>query len=322
MQTDTSRFRTSDGEALFLYRFAPDPGTREKGVVHIAHGMAEHAGRYARLAEALTAAGYVVYADDHRGHGKTAPSPSALGYPGDGVDFPRMMRDLVELAGFERSEHIGLPFCLFGHSMGSYLAQLFMIHDGGMLDAAVLSGTSGKPNALAAAGRLVARAERARLGPRGKSALLGKLSFGRFNAPFEPGRTAFEWLSRDPAEVDKYIADPFCGFPVSTSLWVSLLDTLGEISDAKEQDKIPKSLPIYVFAGSEDPVGEQTSSVDQLLGAFRRAGLRKVTHRYYPGGRHEMVNETNREEVTRDLIGWLDEHLAPRLRIAEASARA
>jgi alpha-beta hydrolase superfamily lysophospholipase len=146
------------------------------------------------------------------------------------------------------------------------------------------------------------------------------MSFGRFNAAFQPSRTPFDWLSRDPAEVDKYVADPLCGFVVTTALWVTLLDALSAISDPREQAKIPTTVPIYVLAGTEDPVGERTESLDQLLGAYRRAGIRRVTHRYYPGGRHEMFNETNRDEVTRDLLGWLDENLAPRLRIATGHA--
>jgi alpha-beta hydrolase superfamily lysophospholipase len=159
---------------------------------------------------------------------------------------------------------------------------------------------------IAAAGRLVARIERARLGPKGKSSLMNTLSFEEFNKPFRPNRTAFDWLSRDDAEVDKYIADPLCGFAVSIQLWVDLLDALGHISSPDQQARIPRDLPVYVFCGSEDPVGEQTRSVKQLLEAYGRAGLGDVTHEFYAGARHETLNETNRDEVTKDLIAWLD----------------
>ena len=298
----------SDGKGLFVYRFLPDEGAKVKAVVHISHGMAEHAARYARLAEALTAAGYAVYANDHRGHGKTA-STGELGFFAKENGFTRVVADLAELIAREKKEHPGLPVILFGHSMGSYIAQQFLIDHGSELAGAVLSGSAGKPNLLASAGRLVARIERLRKGERGTSKLLGDLSFVAFNKQFAPTRTGFDWLSRDAAEVDKYVADPLCGFDVTTSLWVDVLDALTAIADPAQQARIPKTLPIYVFSGSEDPVSEKTKSLEQLLAAYRLAGIRDVSHRFYAGARHETLNETNRDEVTRDLLTWLDAHV-------------
>ncbi|MFT3766176.1 MAG: alpha/beta hydrolase [Minicystis sp.] len=153
----------------------------------------------------------------------------------------------------------------------------------------------------------MARAERARLGPRGKSKLLNALSFDDWNKGFKPNRTSFDWLSRDAAEVDKYVADPLCGFLVTTQLWVDLLDGTAEIADPARQAQIPKDLSVFIFAGSEDPVGGKTKGLQQLVAAYQTAGLRDVKHKFYPGGRHEMLNETNRDEVTRDVIAWLDE---------------
>jgi alpha-beta hydrolase superfamily lysophospholipase len=304
MRADTFKFKVEDQKELFVYRWLPDEGAKKKAIVHIAHGMAEHGGRYARVAEALVEAGYAVYADDHRGHGKTA-ADGELGWMGpDG--FRRAMQDLQQLIVYEKGENPGLPAVLFGHSMGSYLTQAFLIEAGASLRAAVLSGTGGKPSLIASLGRLVARVERARLGPKGQSALLKALSFDEFNKGFRPNRTAFDWLSRDEAEVDKYVADPLCGFAVSTQLWVDLLDGLAAISDPAQQAKVPRDLPIYVFAGSEDPVGEKTRSIQQLLGAYGRAGVQDVTHQFYAGARHETLNETNRDEVTRNLVAWLD----------------
>jgi alpha-beta hydrolase superfamily lysophospholipase len=193
--------------------------------------------------------------------------------------------------------------------MGSYFTQELIIEAGASVRAAVLSGTGGKPSLVASLGRLVARVERARLGPRGASALIQALTFGEFNKAFRPNRTAFDWLSRDEAEVDEYIADPLCGFAVSTQLWVDLLDGIAAISRPERQAKIPRDLPVYVFSGSEDPVGEKTRSVQQLLGAYGRAGVHDVTHKFYTGARHETLNETNRDEVTRDLVAWLDSRL-------------
>jgi alpha-beta hydrolase superfamily lysophospholipase len=203
--------------------------------------------------------------------------------------------------------------------MGSYIVEAYLMEHGREVQGAALSGTSGKPSALATAGRAIARVERRRLGPRGRSGLLTRLSFGAWNDVFKPCRTAYDWLSRDPAEVDKYVADPRCGFAVTTTLWVDLLDAISEISRPQMQARIPKDLPIYIFGGSEDPVGERTRSVAQLAGALRAAGVRSVKQRFYPGGRHEMLNETNRDEVTRDLIAWLEGEVAGRAAEADHS---
>ncbi|MFO0758065.1 MAG: alpha/beta hydrolase [Byssovorax sp.] len=298
MRADTFTVVADDDKELFVHRFLPDEGTAAKAIVHIAHGMAEHGARYARAAEALTRAGYVVYADDHRGHGQTAKGE--LGYIAESGGFYRVVKDLALLIAREKKDNPGLPAVLFGHSMGSYYTQAFLIEHGKEIAGAVLSATSGKPSLLASAGRVFARIERLRLGSRGKSTILNKLSFDQFNVPFKPNRTAFDWLSRDPAEVDKYVADPLCGFICTTSLWVDLLDTLGEIADPQRQRHIPSELPVYVFCGTEDPVGERTKSVDQLLGAYRAAGLHKVTHRYYLGGRHGDAQRDEPRRVTKD----------------------
>jgi alpha-beta hydrolase superfamily lysophospholipase len=294
----------ADGVEVFVRRWAPDVAPR--AAVQIAHGLAEHGERYARLAGALTAAGYIVYASDHRGHGRTAARADDLGFFAPARGWDRVIDDLEQVRQRIVREHPDMPLVLIGHSMGSFLAQHLLSEDGVAFAGIVLSGTGGKPSVLAAAGRLIARLERLRLGPRGRSRLLQAFSFGAFNKQFAPARTPFDWLSRDPAEVDKYIADPLCGFAASVQLWIDLLDALGNVTSAARQARIPKRLPIYVIAGSNDPVGGNGKSVQQLLDAYRTAGLEGVAHRFYDGARHELFNETNRDEVTRDLIQWLD----------------
>jgi alpha-beta hydrolase superfamily lysophospholipase len=305
MRADTFSFTADDGAALFVHRFLPDGPVR--AVMHVAHGMAEHGARYARLAEALTAAGFAVYADDHRGHGRTAPTAADLGFVASKGGWPRLVRDLEQLIAHEKAQHPGLPVTLFGHSMGSYIAQSYLLDHGRELHAVVLSGSSGSPKPLAQAGRLVARLERLRRGERGTSPVLTGLSFGAFNKQFAPTRTAFDWLSRDPAEVDAYVADPHCGFECSTTLWIDLLDGTARAADPARQRAIPHALPIYVVSGSRDPVGENGKAVERLVEEYARAGLTEVTCRLYPEARHELLNETNRAEVTRDLLAWLEE---------------
>lgn len=309
MRSDTFQFKAEDGKQLFVFRFLPDEGAPLKALVHVSHGMAEHAGRYERFARALTEAGYAVFANDHRGHGQTAADAAELGSFGAPGGFRRCVADLIQLVVHEKAQHPGLPVFLFGHSMGSYMAQEYLIEAGGSLKGAILSGSSGKPNALAQAGRLVARAERARLGPLGRSKLLNKLSFEDFNKKFGKTRTGFDWLSRDGIEVDKYVSDPRCGFLVTTGLWVEVLDAVAHIADPARQARIPRDLPVHIFAGTEDPVSDCTRGLVQLVAAYKKAGLRDVTRTFYAGGRHEMLNETNRQEVTTDLIAWLDRHV-------------
>jgi alpha-beta hydrolase superfamily lysophospholipase len=304
VHSSTFSLAAADGAALWVYRWLPE--APPKAVVQIAHGLAEHAGRYARLAAALTAAGYAVYANDHRGHGRTAPDAAELGFFAERDGWRRCIDDLWLLNRRIAGDHPGLPIVLLGHSMGSFMAQHFISEHGGALAGAVLSASSGKPPPLAAAGRLIARLERLRLGPRGKSALIQSLGFGAFNKPFAPARTPYDWLSRDPAEVDKYAADPLCGFAATVQLWIDMLDALAEIARPARQARIPKRLPVYVIAGLRDPVSDGTKGLRQLLAAYRAAGLERVTHRFYPDGRHELFNEVNRDEVTRDLVTWLD----------------
>jgi len=304
MEATTFTLPAGDGVEIYVRRWAPDGAS--KAAVQIAHGLAEHGGRYARLAQALTGAGYVVYAGDHRGHGRTAAQADDLGFFAARDGWATVLGDLWQLTRRIAGDHPALPIVLIGHSMGSFMAQHLMSEHGDAFAGVVLSGTGGKPSPLAAAGRVIARLERWRLGARGRSDLLQAFSFGAFNKQFAPARTPADWLSRDAAEVDKYIADPLCGFPASVQLWIDLLDALGDVTSAERQARIPKRLPIYIISGSNDPVGGNTKSVRQLLDAYRKAGLERVTHRFYDSARHELFNETNRDDVTRDLIQWMD----------------
>jgi len=300
--------KASDGVTLHFYAWAPDRAA-PRAVIHIAHGLAEHATRYARVAEALTRRGFVVYANDHRGHGKGAgPSDRDLGVFAEEDGWNRVVRDLAELIEHERGLHPDLPQVLMGHSLGSIMVQQFLYEHERNLAAVILSGTSGKPPAIAALGRVIARVERLRQGKRGLSKIIDRMVFGEFNRPFEPARTPFDWLSRDEAEVDAYITDPYCGHMCSNQFWVDFLDAAPVLSRPDRQARIRKDLPIYIFAGEMDPLGKG-DSVRGLVQSYRRVGIAKIDLELYPGGRHEMLNETNRDQVTQNLISWLDEVL-------------
>ena len=280
------------------------PEGAPKAVVQIVHGLCEHSGRYARFAAALVGAGYAVYAHDHRGHGETC-APEDLGFFAPREGWRALLDDIGAVGARARADHPGAPLVFFGHSMGSFLGQCHIAERGADFAAAVLSGTSGPPPAILPLGRRFVAFERWRLGPRGKSPLVQALLLGEQNKPFRPARTTADWLSRDPAEVDAYLADPLCGFPVTTQLAADLVGGLADLASPALAARIPKTLPLYVLGGSADPVGAKLSG---LLDVYRAAGL-DVTAKIYPEGRHEMLNETNRDEVTRDLIGWLDARL-------------
>lgn len=315
MQSSTFRFSTDDGYQLHVHKWATDEGIPVKGVVLIAHGLAEHSARYRPVAEALTQSGYVVFAHDHRGHGQSCRDASELGFFAEKDGWNRVVQDLQLLSEHVRAAYPEQPFFLLGHSMGSFMAQTLMFRHGRLpngknaFSGVVLSGSNGKVGPLRTIGVAITHAEVFRLGPRGRSQLVHQMSFGEFNKPFKPARTELDWLSRDPATVDAYIADPHCGFVATVSLWNQFLKGLGELERPSNLALIPKDLPIYVFSGKEDPVSKACRGLEQLLDVYQEQGIRDVTWHFYPGGRHEALNETNREEVFRDLIHWLDRHL-------------
>lgn len=289
--------------ALHVHAWLPEAAPR--ALVQIAHGMAEHSARYARLAAALVAEGYGVYAADHRGHGKSVRGPEELGFFAEENGYRKLVEDQERLRKRVASEHPGAPIVLLGHSMGSFVVRNYLCEHAEGIAAAVLSGTAGGSGGLAKAGKVVAKVERARLGPRGKSKVLGAMSFGDYNKAFEPVRTQFDWLSRDAAEVDKYVADPLCGFETTTQGWIDVLSLVIEMQRPERVARMSKSLPVYLLSGDQDPVGGRGRGVEATQTLLREAGLSRVSMRLYPGGRHEMFNEQNRDEVTSDLIGWL-----------------
>jgi alpha-beta hydrolase superfamily lysophospholipase len=304
MKASSLWFKSDDGTPLYIYRWAPDSPAR--GIVHIAHGLGEHAARYARTAEALVNRGYLVYANDHRGHGRTAPTRDELGFFAITNGWNRVVSDLKLLMEMEAHQNPRIPAVLLGHSMGSFMAQQFFHQYGGMLAGGVLSGSSGPPDSRVYGLRVLALLERLRLGRRGRSRFLHWLSLRVANRQFQPVRTNFDWLSSDPAEVDLFNTDPLCGFVGTTQLWIDLLDGVVTIARRENRERTPGNLPLLIFAGTRDPVSNNCRGLERLIADYRRAGLTSIQHRFYPEGRHEMLNEVRRQEVLGDLLAWLD----------------
>jgi len=296
-------FTATDKTEICFFQWLPQ--SEVKAVVIIAHGMAERALRYERFAGELTGAGFAVYAEDHRGHGRTAGNPEKVGMAAADA-LTLMMEDLHHLSALIKNKFPAIPLFLFGHSMGSLLAQGYMTLWGEELQGVVLSGVLGPADFLTLAGQLIAGAEKTLVGRSSKSNLLNMLSFGSYNNQFRPARTAFDWLSRDPAEVDRYINDPYCGGGFPAGFFYDLFSYWRKIHRQDALQKISCNLPLYFISGSNDPVGGNTRGVKKLIKMYEQLGIRDINYKFYEGGRHEMHNETNKAEVMLDLIRWLD----------------
>lgn len=305
MKTEEFSLIADDGKSIHTYRWSPDGAV--KACILLAHGLAEHAGRYARVAASLTAAGYELWAPDHRGHGKTA-AEGELGWlaPKDG--FRRVVSDMHCLADRIHADRPGVKLFLFGHSWGSFLSQGFISLYGNELAGCILSGTALNRGPLLAVGGFLAKIGCLFKGEKRQSPLLNSMSFGSFNNAFKPNRTEFDWLSTDTAEVDKYIADPYCGFVGTFGLFRDLLAGLQWTGQPATIKSVPVKLPLYLFAGEKDPVGAATGAFASLALAYQDHGCSDLTVKLYPGCRHEMLNETIRDEVAKDLLSWLEAH--------------
>jgi len=275
-------FTSSDGLRVACFRWDSVGPTR--GVVQIAHGMGEHIGRYVETIEALVAAGLTVYGNDHRGHGRTASGVVPFGHFGEG-GFDLLVHDMIELSRIAKEENPNRPFILFGHGIGSFAAQKYVLDRSEQIDGLVLSG-SGVLDGLA---RLV-------------NSSPAQSNILNFN--FEPARTPFDWLSRDTRVVDAFIHDPLCFPELEPAAFASFLAAAPELCDPHRLQKLREDLSVYLFSGSEDPVGEQLEGVALLISRYAKAGLYDVSHDFYQGGRHEMLNEINRDEVRERLLAW------------------
>jgi alpha-beta hydrolase superfamily lysophospholipase len=297
----------ADGHKMPVYQWLPE--TKPVAVVHIAHGMAEYGARYERFALALNAAGIAVFANDHRGHGLAVSDTSQLGVAGiDWVNW--QLKDLHLLILELKMRFSAIPFFLMGHSMGSFLAQRFVQLHSEDVDGLVLSGTNGAKDPLLPAGIFLSEFLGILRGKAYRSKLINKLTFGKFNEPFKPARTHFDWLSRDSAEVDKYVANPYCGFICSVQLLHDLFVSLQITFDARGIREIRKDLKVYAFAGDKDPVGLQGRGFMKLVENWKSHGISNFEYKLYPNGRHEMLNEINRDEVTTDCIKWILKQIA------------
>lgn len=297
-------YPSSDGISTIRAReWRPDGAP--SAVVQISHGVDEHLERYDDFARFLARNGFLVIANDHLGHGRTAKVSDDRGFFAQKNGWLHVVEDMEILRGKTAEENPNLPYFMLGHSMGSFLARTYLIRYPGRLTGAVLSGTGQQKPALVSFGIGLTSLIGACRGRRYRSALVQGIAFGSNNRRFKPNRTPADWLTRDTAIVDGHLKDELCGFVPTVGLYHDMMTGIRFDSSVQNLRKMDKMMPVLFFSGALDPVGEETVGLMRAVEGFRNAGCRDVTVKVYPEGRHEMLNEINRTDVYNDVLAWL-----------------
>lgn len=301
-------FPSSDGKtSIHAVEWLPEGDP--VGVYQIAHGVAEYALRYEPFAEFLNAKGFVVAANDHIGHGLSVAEDAAPLYFGEKDGWTHVVDDMFELRRQTGKKYPGIPYILMGHSMGSFLARTYLIRYPGSVTAAVIMGTGQQPGYMVAGGRLAAKLIGKKSGYDKFNETVDGLAFGAYNKPFEPKRTNYDWLSANEENVDKYIADPLCGGGATTGLFLEMLGGIGFIGKPSNLAKMDKNTPVLFISGAMDPVGDLGKGTTKAYESFKKAGVKDVTLKLYPGLRHEILNEKEKDQVYADIWAWVEKHI-------------
>lgn len=309
MKKDTFTKTMSDGFPVVIHRWIPDGEI--KGIVQLSHGMAEYAERYDEFGSLLAENGILFYAEDKRGHGDTADlaeknGNGKFGYLADKNGFFRVRDDLHEETLDLKKEYPGKKIILFAHSFGSFVGQAYMEAYGNDIDGCILCGSAGPRLGLMSFAKIFGRLSKVFVGPKNVSKFLNLLAFGSYNSKISQKRTVFDWLSRDNENVDKYIEDRRCGFLCTVSFFNDMFDGLLNIHKSENMKKIPQNLPVHIIAGTGDPVGDYCKTLDNLYSIYLKNGIKEVDFVKYTDARHELLNETNREEVKAELLKWIN----------------
>lgn len=301
-------FPSADGcTQIHCFKWVPQPFENVKAIIQIAHGMEEHINRYDEFANYLVQNNFIVCGNDHLGHGKSVSDEKKYGYFSKQNGWQNLVDDMHTLSTIVKQEFDDLPYILLGHSMGSFLTRAFLTVYGNELTAAICSGTSGGSKFIDLAIKLCENKIKQN-GDLAKANDINKMAFGKYNKKAYPRHSDFDWLSRDPDEVDKYINDPLCGFVFTYGGFLDLFSLLKEISNKKWALKVP-DLPIYFFSGNMDPVGNYSHGVVKVIDWLSSTAHTKITVKFYEDGRHEMLNEINKQFVHRDVVKWIDKTL-------------
>ncbi|HWK65995.1 MAG TPA: alpha/beta hydrolase [Rhizobiaceae bacterium] len=297
------RVASPTGAALNLYvNQATGPA---RAAVQINHGLAEHAARYARFAGTLADHGYHVYAHDHRGHGSTFSPDAPRGVFARANGGDKLLADVLAVHDVIAKDHPGLPVIVFGHSMGGLVAMNFVLRHPHRARAAAIWNANFSAGAAGRLARALLLWERFRLGSDVPSRILPRLTFQDWAGKVSDGRTAFDWLSRDTAEVDKYVADPLCGWDASVSMWRDIFDLVFQGAEDRHFAAVPQDMPFHLVGGADDPASNGGKAVEALAKRMRRLGFSNLTSTVYPATRHESLNELNRDLITEEFASWL-----------------
>lgn len=310
MPTFNDFYFTSSTGANSIHVHRCEPNGEVKGVVQIMHGIAEYIERYDAFMAFLAENGFVAVGTDHLGHGKSIEKDEQKGFfaEKDGWDYVIRDEEILRLA--MKQSYPDVPLILFGHSMGSFMARTHLIRYPGAFNAAIISGTGNQGAALVGGGLFMGNLVTAFKGAHHYSNFLNNLAFGSYNKAYENPRTAYDWLTRDEAVVDKYIADPLCGFVPSCSLFRDMMTGVKFITNVSNLAAMDKDVPVYFMSGDMDPVGENGKGVKLAYENFKKAGMKDVSIKLYKDGRHEMLNEINRLEVYDDILAWINSKIA------------
>ncbi|GGA96949.1 lysophospholipase [Brucella endophytica] len=303
MPFQTAEFLASPtGASLCLRKQLAEGSAR--GIVHVNHGLAEHSARYARFAEELSQAGFHVYAHDHRGHGETIAPDAPQGMFASRNGAEKAIADVAAVNAHIRAAHPGLPVVLFGHSMGGLIALNYVLKHPLTIDAAAIWNANFSPGAAGKLAQVILAAERMLIGSDVPSLILPKLTFREWGRKIQGARTDFDWLSRDPGEVDAYIADPKCGWDATVALWIDVFRLVFQGADNSHFGNVPRAMPFNLVGGDQDPATDNGKAIAALARRLRAMGFTDIHECIYPGTRHESLNEINREAITQDFIVW------------------
>ncbi|MEK3889121.1 alpha/beta hydrolase [Bacillus sp. FSL K6-3431] len=280
-----------------------------QAILQLSHGMAEHIERYDEFAQYLVQKGVFVFGNDHRGHGKTAEKAGLYGFFAEEDGFEFVVNDLYHVNQWIQKEFPDIPIYLMGHSMGSFLARRYIQKYSASIKGVIISGTAGSPGVAGKLGKQIAKREIRKKGAKTPSPLLDRLSFGSFNKGMANSRTKFDWLTSDHHEVEKYINDPLCGFLCSAGYFYDLFTGLEKIHNNELIQHIPNQLPMFIFSGDKDPVGGMGKGVQKVIKQYEQNGLQNIESKFFHNGRHEMLNETNKEDVYQEVYQWLKKRL-------------
>ena len=309
MRKEELSFDSRDGQSqIYAVKYIPD--SEPRAILQLTHGMAEHIGRYDDFATYMCEKGILVMGDDHLGHGRTVRAASGTpGYicakHGDTV----MVRDEHRLKKLIQGEYPGVPIFVLGHSMGSFIIRNYMYRYGTGINGAIVMGTGMQPKSLLCASRAMAAVSAFIFGDNHIPSFINSLAFGAYNKRIPDASNDYEWLTKDKEIQQKYIDDPDCGFTFTVNGFKVLFKLIWKLTDKENLAKMPKNLPVLLVSGEEDPVGDYGTAVRQVYESYKELGMEDVTLKLYPGDRHEILNELDKDTVYSDILNWIEAHI-------------